>query len=39
VVSAGYEVLRKGRFTMDVQGRGAFAEGHQGVALGLGFNW
>jgi hypothetical protein len=39
VVGAGYEVLRKGRFSMDVQGRGAFAEGHQGVALGLGFNW
>jgi hypothetical protein len=39
VVSAGYEITRKGRFVLDVQARGAFAEGHQSVALGIGFNW
>jgi hypothetical protein len=39
IVGAGYEVTRKGQFVLDLQARGAFASGQQGVSLGLGFNW
>ena len=39
IAGAGFEVVQKGRFVMDVQLRGAFADGRQSVALGIGFSW
>jgi hypothetical protein len=39
IVGAGFEVAQKGRFAMDVQLRGAFADGRQSVAVGIGFGW
>jgi hypothetical protein len=39
LVGAGFDVVSKGRFTMDVRVRASFIEGRQSVALGLGFNW
>jgi hypothetical protein len=39
IAGAGFEVAQKGRFVMDVQLRGAFADGRQSVALGIGFSW
>ena len=39
IAGAGFEVVQKGRFAMDVQLRGAFADGRQSVALGIGFGW
>jgi hypothetical protein len=39
IAGAGFEVVQKGRFAADVQLRGAFVEGRQSVALGIGFSW
>jgi hypothetical protein len=37
--AAGFEILQKGVFTMDLQVRGAFIRHNQSVAVGIGFNW
>jgi hypothetical protein len=39
IAGVGFEVVQKGRFAMDVQLRGAFADGRQSVALGIGLGW
>jgi hypothetical protein len=39
VAASGFELVQAGVFTMDVQVRSAFVEGHQSVALGIGLNW
>ncbi len=39
IAAAGFEVVQKSVFTMDIQVRGFFIEGNQSVAVGIGFNW
>jgi hypothetical protein len=39
IAAAGFELVQKGPFAMDLQVRGAFTDGNQSVQVGIGFNW